>query len=816
MQMRDFCSPIEENIKQAVGMLASPEPSEHRTLDFEGPRNIFYTPDCHLKSVSVYLNKAILCRSVRPQVQRHLTSLLLFKRLPSSVDVGSFRVEVTNATEEKRKSGLREVSSERSEFSKSEDDTPGAYIQDVNCRASQPIDSERELIETQQRLRRQLIKANRKYQLLNTRFQRLSKKQNVLESLADSLMSRSATLKTNDEETESPSKEDVRESRGRSRFQKCKLWRSRSLSRRTKGDDHFMYSRDDNRLAQFPGGTVITNEALQLNHIEAMQNFFTLYNTQTQQLDEDTINLGDELELCQNEIADLEDQLRNLALRQDEVSSKELQVLLESKTGKSPNVEFSYSVSRVTWRPAYDIRLCSSSATLKIIYYGVVAQSTGEDWEPEKLTFSTAQPREGVGVPELTLERLSFKDPYSFPRRRTGISKKERMIKVRSFHAEDNGDRLPTIDESEMNLDRNPYLRDQHPPCCIPNLFSNSTGERLSACLARKEQVRFASKSPHSTVFQRSDLVMNSPNTSSDYDLVSILNDIRSRPIVGEPNLDTRCNTPSSDGNPSVESLSRSSTLNRNTAASVTRVSLPIQSSNLYNDSDGIPESDTSSVLPSLTFEVSRPSSLIRGNGEPQRVQLASIELRPTLEYITIPKLLPKAFLRARMHNNSEFTLLPGPANVYIDNGFNGRTIISPTVIQEEFTCDLGVDAGVQVTYKPRHKYKRVGSFINSKTMSVTFTQIIGLSNTYPRSLQILVIDQLPVSTEDKLKVQLIEPYIKHPEKYDPTKPVRINKSKMVEWDVRLEPYENRQLVLKYLVEYPAMKDIDIFSLLPQ
>lgn len=83
--------------------------------------------------------------------------------------------------------------------------------------------------------------------------------------------------------------------------------------------------------------------------------------------------------------------------------------------------------------------------------------------------------------------------------------------------------------------------------------------------------------------------------------------------------------------------------------------------------------------IPSLMFDVLRPPSCIRGNGEPQRVTLGVLEFRPKLEYITIPKLYPKAFLRATMHNTSEYALLDGPANVYIDSNFTGKVSFSPT-----------------------------------------------------------------------------------------------------------------------------------------
>ncbi|KAA3682007.1 uncharacterized protein DEA37_0000805 [Paragonimus westermani] len=47
---------------------------------------------------------------------------------------------------------------------------------------------------------------------------------------------------------------------------------------------------------------------------------------------------------------------------------------------------------------------------LKINYYGIVVQSTGEDWELGKLTLSTAQLTRAGELPELLQEKLSFRD----------------------------------------------------------------------------------------------------------------------------------------------------------------------------------------------------------------------------------------------------------------------------------------------------------------------------------------------------------------------------------------------------------------------
>ena len=46
-----------------------------------------------------------------------------------------------------------------------------------------------------------------------------------------------------------------------------------------------------------------------------------------------------------------------------------------------------------------------------MLYYGLIKQSTGEDWLDAKLSLSTANPSIGGSVPELGVQLLKFKRP---------------------------------------------------------------------------------------------------------------------------------------------------------------------------------------------------------------------------------------------------------------------------------------------------------------------------------------------------------------------------------------------------------------------
>ncbi|SDO42333.1 conserved hypothetical protein [Actinokineospora alba] len=62
--------------------------------------------------------------------------------------------------------------------------------------------------------------------------------------------------------------------------------------------------------------------------------------------------------------------------------------------------EVSYLVHGGNWESRYDVRL--SEGSLAVTWFGLVTQHTGEDWPECDLRLSTAQPTDGLNVPELS------------------------------------------------------------------------------------------------------------------------------------------------------------------------------------------------------------------------------------------------------------------------------------------------------------------------------------------------------------------------------------------------------------------------------
>lgn len=68
------------------------------------------------------------------------------------------------------------------------------------------------------------------------------------------------------------------------------------------------------------------------------------------------------------------------------------------KPGKF-DLAISYLVYGASWRPVYDARVQYDAAEVELASYGIVTQTTKEDWKDVKLTLSTAKPSVGGRMP---------------------------------------------------------------------------------------------------------------------------------------------------------------------------------------------------------------------------------------------------------------------------------------------------------------------------------------------------------------------------------------------------------------------------------
>jgi uncharacterized protein (TIGR02231 family) len=83
------------------------------------------------------------------------------------------------------------------------------------------------------------------------------------------------------------------------------------------------------------------------------------------------------------------------------------------------------------------------------------------------------------------------------------------------------------------------------------------------------------------------------------------------------------------------------------------------------------------------------------------QVTVAVFDLKPDFKHICVPRLSPYCFLQSVVKNESHYALLAGPANVFIDNNFLSKSLLSDVSPGEEFSTSLGVDQSITINCHP-------------------------------------------------------------------------------------------------------------------
>ncbi len=74
------------------------------------------------------------------------------------------------------------------------------------------------------------------------------------------------------------------------------------------------------------------------------------------------------------------------------------------------------------------------------------------------------------------------------------------------------------------------------------------------------------------------------------------------------------------------------------------------------------------------SFEIARKGSIPSDNSE-HKVNVGIVDLKPKLEYETVPSKSQRAYLKVQAINESEYPFLPGNVSVFLDNNFVAKVL---------------------------------------------------------------------------------------------------------------------------------------------
>ena len=186
--------------------------------------------------------------------------------------------------------------------------------------------------------------------------------------------------------------------------------------------------------------------------------------------------------------------------------------------------------------------------------------------------------------------------------------------------------------------------------------------------------------------------------------------------------------------------------------------------------------------------------------GEMKRVQIDEAQLEPALTVRVVPRVDTRAFLYAKVILPKTTPYLPGPVSLFRDATFVGSGRLPQLAPGQEHELGFGSDDSIRVRHAVLdEKRGESGIITSSKTDQRNYR--IAVKNHHPRGMTVTVLDQVPVSQNQDIKVELIA-------KVPPSRKDPDDKRGVLAWDIKVEPDEEKQIEFGYRVSWPADKRV--------
>lgn len=199
----------------------------------------------------------------------------------------------------------------------------------------------------------------------------------------------------------------------------------------------------------------------------------------------------------------------------------------------------------------------------------------------------------------------------------------------------------------------------------------------------------------------------------------------------------------------------------------------------------------------SVLFAVKGTSTVDSDNVE-HRVAVSTTTLPAHFRYSAVPKMDNHAYLKAKAINQSESPFLAGGANIFLDGSFVATSSLDLVAPDEDFWVFLGADESMKVEYKLINKLtSRAG--LTRRTVRHTREYLLTVENTHGVAEEVIVWDQVPISGNEQIEVDLIEP------KYSKdTETLKMDEEQRLQWFREVEPGEKWEIPLTFRVDAPV------------
>ncbi|WP_170937095.1 MULTISPECIES: mucoidy inhibitor MuiA family protein [Rhodomicrobium] len=199
-------------------------------------------------------------------------------------------------------------------------------------------------------------------------------------------------------------------------------------------------------------------------------------------------------------------------------------------------------------------------------------------------------------------------------------------------------------------------------------------------------------------------------------------------------------------------------------------------------------------------FNLQQRVTVKSGVGE-KKLLISADELKPLLYVLAVPKLDAKAYLHAKFTHDGVAPLLPGAVSLYRDGVYIGQGHLPLTMRGEEKELGFGPDDAVTVGRVELARAKGESGIISSSATDEQHFRI-SVKNLHDWAMPVTVIDQMPVSEDEQIAVELL------PMTTEPSERNFDDKLGVLAWNFELAAQGEKEIALSYEIKWPARREV--------
>lgn len=488
-----------------------------------------------------------------------------------------------------------------------------------------------------------------------------------------------------------------------------------------------------------------TDAVLTVDQLRSMADFFR---TRIAEVDNKMLEIDRDVNKLQEDKRKLELQLRALAANANSMTY-DIIITVDAPRATSANLFVKYAVVTAGWFANYNVDVKATNKPLDLLLKASVSQTSGEDWKNVNLTLSTGSPSINLNKPTLLPWYLTFNTPAYTRNDGYGSNPNPYLNKARGL------------------------VRDAQTGEAIPfaTVVVKGTGVGTTTDLNGNFELSLPPNSPPLIIsyigYTTLEMYATANNT---YNMQPNVTDLEDVVITGGRPASYSWGITSMETNDKSirKRANKTEDFKVKQTATATQTATPVN----------------------YTYSIKEQYTIL-SNGKANTVGIKEYTIPAYYEHYCAPKLDKDVFLTALINDWEQYELIDGEANIYFENTFIGKSLLSLSTTKDTLEISLGRDKNIVVDIVKTKDFTKRQVLGNNQIDRRAYD--ISIKNKKQTEVNLVLQDRMPIPKNNDITVD-----------YENTAGADFNKETgILTWRLKLTASQDTKVSPAYSVKYP-------------